>query len=301
MAEPAHDFSDDDVDSLLKAEGVDLVDEQENEDFSEAFGSDESGRKQHKEKDETPIKEEEPAGEEKNQDKGEDSQEQTVEVQSPSVADNKSDELTALTNRMRKMEGSYGTLNSNLMSINARLTEMAKTSSTPTKDQIQSAQADPEKLAKLREDFPEWADAVKEAVNQGVTQLRSEIPAAPNLENYIPRTEISNLVNEARSLAALDIQYPNWEKDVATNSFSLWLSDQDGNTQALANSEDPSESAILLKSYYDFVDTSRVPIKTDQTAQKKRLKSAVSPTKASATSVRQTNSEEDDFNEGFNS
>lgn len=304
-------ISEEDLNLLLESEGIDLDDELEEDDFESGFeGSDqkaEQNQAQSEPNDE--LEEDEPEGEEDEEVKEDVSEPASQEEPISTVTISKK-EYDGLQSRVRNIEGRFGTMNAQMQKmLDAQKSVQSSGGDAPSSQQINSAKISSEKFKRLKEDFPEWAEAMEEELNLRTENIKSSIPRAPDLNNYISRDDAQDLVGESRKLAYLDLKYSNWENEVRTNDFRMWYLSQDDNMKALADSTDVNDSAKMLEAYFSFRHESenntqnRELEKMNVVKQKnqKRLESGISPTKSSAALSKRTSSEEEDFEEGFNS
>ena len=182
----------------------------------------------------------------------------------------------------------------------------------PTKEQIAAAAANTEKWKKLKDDFPEWADAMEERFTAEKAQLEAAIKAIP------PAVDVAGLkkdvtggvqkaLNEgldaAEERAFLRLKHPNWKQMVKTPEFSAWLNAQPDNVQRLADSPYADDAIQVFDSYEEHQGTSKATAEAATAEKEKenkdRLAAAVQP-KSSTRAAPATVTEEDAFVQGFN-
>lgn len=125
--------------------------------------------------------------------------------------------------RLRKLEGHIGGLKSQLQqALNTAKDVKAGGKDAPTGDQITAAPIGSAKWAKLKEEFPEWGEAIEEvlatrtpAPKADTTDIRREL--ATEIQ-----TRTTEARDEARQLARLDIKHEGWEQTVVSPEFETW-------------------------------------------------------------------------------
>jgi predicted RNA-binding protein with RPS1 domain len=280
------------LDNLIEAESQVIEDEDEEQAFSAAFSGDE-------------VPEEEVAAVEEEAELVEEVVAEVEEV----IADNEipePDSLQAkydqLQTRVRNMEGKNGTLNAQLKTLmeTSRQEVKGNEEPAPTKTQINAALQDGEKFKALREEFPEWAEALEETTALTEKRLADKLPDMGAFKTEM-QGSMSNMFNEARAMARIDIKYPEWENTVRTREFAAALDTASDEIKTLADSEDAND-AIKLLDWFEETKSPAAEIESEQsTRSRKRLEAAVTPTKSRA-KPRQTGlSEEEEFSSAFNS
>lgn len=169
--------------------------------------------------------------------------------------------------RLRNAEGHIGGLNS-------QLKEQLKTAqkidaaggNAPTAAEISAAQSDPQALAELERDYPEFAKAVKgpiEALRTQMAELQSKIqqpPVQPDV--FVSREELEKLRSELKE-KEVESKHEGWQRTVKTPEFHGWMAGSPREVQMLAASNDPQDAVRLL----DLFSESRKPRQTTQRHQ----------------------------------
>ena len=194
--------------------------------------------------------------------------------------------------RLRNMQGEINKLTKQLSQSNgAAATAAAKEqgADAPSATQVREAMADGEKLAALREEFPEWAEALDEQISLVEQRVLSKVPAA-DTSGLATKDEIE----EFRQKLPVLIKHPTFEKDIRSEVFSKWFDAQPVDVQALADSEEPSDAIALMDKFYE-----RTPsLKKDP---QKRLADAVAPQTGANKPQPRAQSEDDGMRLGYNS
>ena len=199
-----------------------------------------------------------------------------------------------LSGRLRNIEGHIGGLKHNLsqLSTAAKAAE-EQGADAPTKAQMSEAKQSGAKLAALKEDFPEWAEALEETL--------SAVNSRPQLDEGAINQRIQSIeensraeIQKARQLARLDNAFPDWEQTINSEQYNTWLSNQPHDIQALTSSEKATDALKVLNAYADSTQASN-PDLTAQSRQRNRLESAVTPTQGRPATRKKPTTEEEEF------
>lgn len=187
--------------------------------------------------------------------------------------------LSQVTQRLRNAEGHIGGLGSQLkQQIQAAQQLTAKGGDAPTAGEIRAAQASPEAMARLKSDYPEFAEAMESALNERLSSLEQRLSQQqqPQQSGVTP-AEIQRL----RSELSVEVRHPGWQDRVRTTEFMGWLQRQPREVQMLAASESPQDAIRLLDLHDDAM-------KSGSSQRTQRLNSAAAiPSGRSGANVRQ--------------
>lgn len=187
--------------------------------------------------------------------------------------------LSQVTQRLRNAEGHIGGLGSQLkQQIQAAQQLTAKGGDAPTAGEIRAAQASPEAMARLKSDYPEFAEAMESALNERLSSLEQRLSQQqqPQQSGVTP-AEIQRL----RSELSVEVRHPGWQDRVRTTEFMGWLQRQPREVQLLAASESPQDAIRLLDLHDDAM-------KSGSSQRTQRLNSAAAiPSGRSGANVRQ--------------
>lgn len=186
--------------------------------------------------------------------------------------------LSQVTQRLRNAEGHIGGLGSQLkQQIQAAQQVTAKGGDAPTATEIRDAQRSPEAMARLKTDYPEFAEAMESALNERLSMLEQKIAQPVATPPAVTPEDIAKL----RSEITVEVVHPGWQSRVQTSEFMGWLQRQPREVQLLAASESPQDAIRLLDLHSDAMKSS-----TSQRTQ--RLNSAAAiPSGRSGANVRQ--------------
>lgn len=180
-----------------------------------------------------------------------------------------------LSGRLRNLEGNFGGMKQKVeMLATAQAAARETQGETPTASQIKEAAKDGEKMQQLREDFPEFAEALDERLNvlsQGDNEeLKTKLSAAEKTANSTA-TELQKL----QQIRRLDRHHPDWEDIIQTEQYTNWLYNQPQNVIQAANNSINADDAIAVLNMYKQATKPEQP-KTSRST--KRLEDAITPT-----------------------
>lgn len=187
--------------------------------------------------------------------------------------------LGQVTTRLRNAEGHIGGLNGQLKQQQQLAKQVANSGGeAPNADQIRQAQSNPEAMANLKRDYPEFADAMESALKQQMQEQEQRIQALlQNQKGGVSHEEIAQM----RSELAVEAKHPGWQDRVQTPEFMGWLQRQQPEVQMLAASESPRDAIRLLDLHNDATNSVSSQNKTQ------RLSSAAAiPSGRSGSSIR---------------
>jgi hypothetical protein len=187
--------------------------------------------------------------------------------------------LSQVTQRLRNAEGHIGGLGSQLkQQLQTAQQVSAKGGDAPTATEIRDAQRNPEAMARLKSDYPEFAEAMESALNERLSSLEQRLAQQQQpVQAGVTPQEISRL----RSEMAVEVRHPGWQDRVRTTEFMGWLQRQPREVQMLAASESPQDAVRLLDLHTDATSSA-----SNQRTQ--RLNSAAAiPSGRSGANVRQ--------------
>jgi hypothetical protein len=169
-----------------------------------------------------------------------------------------------IAEQLRTINGHIGGLTSQQKQIRDALAQ-AKTltekrgGETPTQAQVDAAAESPAKWRQMKEDLPDWAEAVEERL----AELAKTTTAAPSVdasklkEEFLGEVDsrLSNLgkdaTAQARVFAVLDLKHDpdwntSWQADVNSPEYDAWFATQKPEVQALAASSAVKDASRLI-------------------------------------------------------
>lgn len=173
----------------------------------------------------------------------------------------KIDELTQanaqLLQHVRSAEGRVAAMQREFQQARQAATNVAP-QDAPTQGQMAAAAQNPEKWTQLKEDFPEWAEAMEQYVGAQIRAIRPQgagltpEQVAGYVQQQVAQTkaEMTRLVEEAH----IEGKHENWRDTVNTPEFAAWFAAQPPETRALADSPRARDAIAML----DLFDKARV-------------------------------------------
>lgn len=216
----------------------------------------------------------------------------TEDEDDPKVLRNKLAGMEAIINqlsgRLRNAEGHIGGLNSQVKSqIEAARKVEATGAQAPTAGEIHAAQANPQALAELERDYPEFSKALRPAIEATMAHRMAEFEKRiPQSQAQQPVTDVvtKQEIEAFKAELKVESRHPGWQEKVAGAEFVGWLQNAPRELKMLAGSNDPSDAIRLLDV---FEDAKSSPSKTTQ-----RLNSAAAMPTGQRSAVRTKNVDE---------
>lgn len=149
------------------------------------------------------------------------------------VVRQKLEALDALPAQIRNLAGHIGGLNSKidsaLATAKAVATDKGGSAAAPTDAQVKAAMASPEKWAKLKEDYPDWAEPL-EAEFAGIRSEIAKLSKGAPVDVNAIKSEVTKGVGEqlaagfdaAEERAFVRLKHPDWKTTVNTPEFKAW-------------------------------------------------------------------------------
>ena len=179
--------------------------------------------------------------------------------------------IDTIGNEVKQWSGRVGAIQRELQLQRNAAEQAAKTvSEAPTKQQMAEAAQDDEAWSELKDEFPEWADALEKRTgklekkfSEQIESLRQQQPQAPDLSAL--RREYDQKL--------LTIKHPSWQQLVASPEYNEWLNKQPQDVRKKAlESTDALECIEVL----DQFTAAKSPVKDVVDKRKERLASSVS-------------------------
>lgn len=210
--------------------------------------------------------------------------------------------------RIRDLSGEVGGLRQKLESLEtAKAAAERQGADAPTAKQIKDASQSGEKLAALKADFPEFAEALEEALATvkpvDLDAINQRLSAAEEA-----RQKAESTAEELQTLAQLrhlDKAHPGWESDVNSDAYAQWLATQPANIQYAANESKDARDAIAILNMFKKSDvyvkamTSKENLTANGRQKSQRLESAITPTSGGQAHRNQPKTEHEEFLEAF--
>lgn len=167
--------------------------------------------------------------------------------------------INQLSGRIRNAEGHIGGLNSQVkQQLEAAKQVKAAGAEAPSTGEIRAAQDNPQAMAELERDYPEFAKALKPAIEatlaSRIAEFEKRIPQQQSQPagDFASKQEIQAFKAELR----VESKHPGWQEKVAKPEFIGWLQSGPRELQMLAGSNEPSDAIRLLDIYEESRKTS---------------------------------------------
>lgn len=173
-----------------------------------------------------------------------------------------------LLQHVRSAEGRVAAMQRAMQAAPAALQAVAP-ENAPSKTQITSAAKNSEKWTQLRDDFPEWAEAMEEFVASSI----GSAAASPGID---PR-QVETLVQQRTDLIRADFaraleetriesKHENWKGEINSTDFVQWFTVQTPDVRALADSPLAKDAIRMLDLYATAKTRSAADIKRDRSS-----------------------------------
>lgn len=150
--------------------------------------------------------------------------------------------IARLEQRLRQAEGKYGELNSIVRQSQVAAQAVREAGGeAPSAREIADAKGSAEKFAKLKADYPDFAEAIEEFV----VSRQPAMPFDPNELRAQIAEERAALDLERRKLR-VEIRHPGWEDEIKTAQFAGWLDRQQPEVKMLADSNEPAAAIRVM-------------------------------------------------------
>jgi len=214
-----------------------------------------------------------------------------------------------IDHRVKSFEGRLGGINKAIEQLAAARAATA-VSNAPSQAQIDAAQKSDARWKQLKEDYPDWT----EALDEKLTQLRAAIPAATTVDveaikkevTALTKEQLAEMKTEARQLARVDSKHEDWEATVNSPEFKTWFETQAPEVKALADSHNAKDAIKMLDA---FTAAQKAATAAAAAAKEKAEKAATNKQRLSAATTPQgvpapvvsSIGDEEAFAEGFKS
>lgn len=181
-------------------------------------------------------------------------------------------QVAELTNLVKSTVGRVGSLQSEL----SKLHNVA--AHAPTQAQQRAAAGNPERWAKLKEEFPEWGEAIEEFVMSRAVPGTEDI--LKSVQQIADERVTAATIRTAKAIAS--IAEPDWESVVESDEFDTWLRKQPAEyVSAAAEASAAWDAPRVVAIVRDFKKQKQSQRATNSTSQS-RLAAAEVPTGSTA-------------------
>lgn len=155
-------------------------------------------------------------------------------------------QLAQMAQRLRQSEGKIGELNGTIRQQQAAAQVVRDSGgAAPSAREIADAKGSPDKFRKLKDDYPDFAEAIEEYVTSRATPT----PAADQQVLADQFAEARRELEIERRKLRVEIRHPDWESEVTTAQFQGWLHRQQPEVRMMADSDEPAAAIRVLDLY----------------------------------------------------
>lgn len=208
-----------------------------------------------------------------------------------------------VSKQLRQIHGHIGNLTAQQKDIRTAV-EQAKTSTeaagkaAPTQQEVAAAAASDAQWKQLREDYPDWAEAIDQRLALHKAELSKAAPPidASEIEKKITADMQARLDKQrAQDICdRIEETHEGWQDLIKTAEFTAWEAKQTAETRALAASPKPKDAIRYIDLYK--ADLAKAKQKTEQD---ERLRRAATPSTVAV--ITPTEDPEAAFADGFDS
>ena len=211
-------------------------------------------------------------------------------------------QFDAMTSKVNTLEETEGRLKQAEKRIGAITNELTNSQNTvvepelekPTEEQIAEAKESDEKWKTLKDDFPDWADAID-------TRLTSfEKKMTPGVSKEMLQAELKELRKSLKSEtkeeieeAVLTYAHPTWKDDVKTTEYSTWAASQNDDVKEKIKSSFAADAIEVLDLFKSSNGNKVDRIKKQR--QNKLQSSVATPGRSSVAPKSEDNMTDDEF------
>ena len=179
--------------------------------------------------------------------------------------------IDTIGNEVKQWSGRVGAIQRELQLQRNAAEQAAKAvSESPTKQQMAEAAQDDEAWSELKDEFPEWADALEKRTGKLEKKFSEQIES---LRQQQPQTPDLSALRREYDQKLLTIKHPSWRQIVASPEYNEWLNKQPQDVRQKAlESTDALECIEVL----DQFTAAKSPVKDVVDKRKERLASSVS-------------------------
>lgn len=199
--------------------------------------------------------------------------------------------LTTLEERLKQTERRIGSIQNEFQAAKQAATE--KKATAPTEAEMAAAAKDKAEWDDLKEEYPEWAEAIEKKLAATSAEFSKVLP---DLQNNLTdlRTQQQRFVSsELLEGRLLSIKYPTWKETVNTKEYQHWLQTQPEDIQQKHYSGKTADDAIFVLDRFQDFQSQHKPTQDISAARKKRLSQAATTTGASTVRQKPQKSEAD--------
>lgn len=247
--------------------------------FAEFSGESEEQEEEQAAAPEGGDEEEEPEPAEPKQDKAEEDPWAAVPEELRNQHQKTVQELERAKHAAKSESGRQFALQQKIQELETALKSGAKNNNAPTGEQVREAMRSPEKLAKMKDDFPEVGEAMEEMMGFMRQEFRGELQQrTQKFDQFIGRLQQQQAQNAINSeLAKIREAHNDYETTVETPEFQDWVSKQAPKVREQLTSWSSADVIDLLDRYEAAKAPPQVGKPPQQARSQERLRQAATP------------------------
>lgn len=192
---------------------------------------------------------------------------------------NRLNTLGTIEERLKQTERRIGSIQNEFHAAKQAASE--DKSNAPSKQEMVDASRSEEAWDELKDDFPEWAEAIESKLAANSAELSKKLPDLTELKETLSAMQnqqgafISNAALEERLLS---FKHPGWKETVQKPEYQDWIKEQSQDVQEKHyNGQSADEATFVLDRFKEFQSNGKSPQEI-AAARKKRLKQAETKT-----------------------
>lgn len=179
--------------------------------------------------------------------------------------------LDSIEDRLKQSEKRIGGITNHLHEAKKQAEK------APTEAELKEASKSAEKWQELKDDFPEWAEAVEGKLAAASAELKESIPDVSDL-----RESLNGVVrSEDLEVRLVNFAHPGWQETVNSSEYKEWLEKQPDAVQRKHYAGRTAEDAVEVLNLFKERGTKTQKSKDIKAAKKKRLEKSILPSSTS--------------------
>lgn len=188
---------------------------------------------------------------------------------------NRLNALSAIEERLKQTERRIGSMQNEFHAAKIAATEQLN---APTASEMADAAKEKADWDELKEDYPEWADAIEKKLAATSAEVAKAIPKISDLKDGLVSTEVF----EQRLLS---FKYPDWKQTVKKPEYHEWLKAQPNELQHKHyNGKTADDAVFVLDRFNAFQATKKNPQQIAESRKTRLQQAAQKPTTQKAPS-----------------
>jgi len=186
--------------------------------------------------------------------------------------------MDTMAARLKQTESRIGAMQNKLSAAEKAAQEKPP---APTKEEIEKAAAENQSWEALKEEFPEWAEAIDDRFAKTSTEFdkrqkaleESQLLSSQQFEKKV--ADLADTIAETKEKTVLSLKYPDWETTILTPEYTDWIKTQPEEVRQKTRST-LAKDAISVLDDFSNKQTKKPPAEI-AAERKTRLEEAVVP------------------------